>query len=322
MFGPVAEDKSDFRIVAKSPVAGLPPAGLRITKLVRGKDESMYTFLMPGVVPDPLKLSIHPTGEIQLKTRGVGLITRLNRDELVAGLKSGSLDAALAKFLAPNLEQDGAEGFVLLPDIIPTAIVQPGKPLEDHNLAVGEFFERMTKIQIDDSRELGRAIAVLRQDGLLPPKSAILLATDDSDSPIVFLSLLDAPLSAAPAKLPEGLPMPKTMQALLDSLRLYGGILFTMPDESDLREMARVVGLGDLFDGLARFAAALDQPEVETKVREAMESITEGLAGPMRAVARARPLRPLHPPAPTEAIPSARGWVRRRPRRRGHTAPL
>ena len=45
------EDKSDFCMVAKAPVEGAPPVGLRVSKIVRGKDESLYTFLLPGLVP-------------------------------------------------------------------------------------------------------------------------------------------------------------------------------------------------------------------------------------------------------------------------------
>jgi hypothetical protein len=320
----VPEDKSDFRLVAKAPAAGGPPVGLRISKVVRGKDDSIYTFLLPGVVPNPLKLSVHPSGEIQLKAKGAGLIARLNKDVLIDGLKSGALDAALAAFLTPKLRQERAEGFVLRPDLLATTGLEPTKPLEDHDLELGRLLEGMTKVEIDDTRDIGRAIEVLRNEGLLPCKAMLQLATEGSDRPILFLSLLEKPLTGPPATLPEGLPMPKTMQAFLDSIREYGGILFTMPDESDIQAIAEAVGLGDLLAGLRRFADALDLPEVDVKVRSAIEGVITGFESPIGAVARAEPVRPLQKRrAPRERRqPPVGGWVRRRPRRRGHPAPL
>jgi hypothetical protein len=103
MFGSVPKDKSDTRIVVKGPGDGKPPEGLRITKTVRGKDASLYTFLLPGVDRDPLKVSIHPLGKIQLKLRGTGMITRLYKGALIEGLESGALDSTSEKFLRPRL---------------------------------------------------------------------------------------------------------------------------------------------------------------------------------------------------------------------------
>ena len=165
------EDKSDTRIVAKGPDDGKPLEGLRITKTVRGKDASLYTFLLPGVDPDPLKLSIHPFGEIQLKSRGAGLIARLDKGVLIEGLKSGALDSTLGKFLTPRLAHERAEGFILRPDMFPISETKPDEPLQDVDMPLDAMLAGLTKIEIADTTELAKAIALLRQDGLLPPRT-------------------------------------------------------------------------------------------------------------------------------------------------------
>jgi hypothetical protein len=324
MFGPVPEDKSDTRIVVKGPGDGEPPDGLRITKTVRGNDASLYTFLLPGIDPDPLKLSIHPFGEIQLKSRGAGLITRLDKGVLIEGLKSGALDSTLGKLLTPRLAHERAEGFILRPDMFPVSESKPDEPLKDVDMPLDAMLAGLTKIEIADTTELAKAMAVLREDGMLPPRTMLLLATEGADKPIVFVSALEKPLEGESLVLPEGSPMPKMMQAVLDSLREYGGILFTMPDEADLREMASLIGLGGLFDGIQRYASRLDEPGIEANVLSVMEQILPVLAGPIRTMARAKPVQPLRPKRPARVIREAPpgGWVRRRPRRRGHTAPL
>jgi hypothetical protein len=324
MFGPVPEDKSDFRMVAKAPVEGTPPVGLRVSKIVRGKDESLYTFLLPGLVPDPLKLSVHPWGEIQLKSKAAGLIARLDKARLIEGLKSGELDAAAAKLLTPRLARERAEGFIMRPDMFQPSTVVQGQPLRDQNVSIEELLESMTKIQLDDTSQLPQAITMLREDGLLPTNAILQLVNESSEKSIVFLSVGPPLPDGPPVSLPEGFPLRKTLLALVESLRKYGGLVFTMPDESDLKRMAEALGLGDLLGGIQRFAEALDHPDSEAKIMSAFEEILPGLAGPIRTIARAKPVRPLRAkraPRVRRAAPPG-GWVRRRPRRRGHTAPL
>jgi hypothetical protein len=287
------EDKSDMRIVAKPVDPGSPPVGLRLAKTVRGRDESLYMFMLPGVVPNPLKLSIHPTGEIHLAAKGAGIITRLDADKLIESLKSGSLDSTLSNLLTPNLPREPAEGFVVPPELMPEPGVKEGEPLKDVDLSVERLLEGMTKIDLDDLSRLPEAITWLRQQGRLPLKATILFASKSSDRPTVFVSLLDGPAVTLPEKVPDGLPFPKTLQALLDGLRNYGGLLLTMPDEAKLRNMAKVVGLGDLFEGLDRLSTSLDEPAVEAKLMERWKEIQPGIGGPARALSRAKPLRPL-----------------------------
>ncbi|MCI4338741.1 MAG: hypothetical protein L3J68_00200 [Thermoplasmata archaeon] len=291
----MVKDKSDFRIVANPPKDGSPPLGLRLTKTVRARDESLYVFMMPGLVPNPLKLSIHPTGDIHLEAKGVGRIARVDKETLIESLKSGTLDEPLARFLTPKLRREAAEGFLVPADLVPHTEVKTGEPLADADLSIGTLLESMTKVELDDTTQLSKAIGLLRADGRLPPKTMLMLTTEGSVRPIVFLSLLDAPLTSIPEKLPEGLPFPKTLQGVADGLRKYGGILFTMPDESELREISKVIGLGDLFDGINRLTASLDEPTVEAKVRATWSQIEPAFAAPARAIARAKPLRPLKP---------------------------
>lgn len=287
------EDKSDFLLVGTIPLNGRKPVGLRVTKVVRGKDESLYTFLLPGTVPDPLKLSIHPTGEIQLKSKRAGLITRLDQEALFDGLASGELDVKIARFLAPKLDHEPGEGFVLSPDLVPTLRALPSEPLKDVEVPVDRLINGLTKVRIGDVSRLHEAIAILRKQNQLPPKATLQLVTESSDKPIVFLSLLERAIEGEPVPIPEGTPFPKTLQAFLDSLRVYGGIVFTMPDEGELRELAKTLGLGDLFDGLSRFAYALDDPDVEQRVRKTVKEIAVGFRGAADRVYQARPLRPL-----------------------------
>jgi hypothetical protein len=320
------EDKSDFRIVGEEVVGGVPPPALRVLKTVRGRDESLYTFLLPGVVPDPLKLSIHPTGEIQLKSRRAGLITRIDREKLLRGLQPGEFDRAFAKFLSPSLMHEAAEGFIAGPNAIPDSTPVLDQPLHDTNVTAGQLLAVLTKVQVDDISELPEVIAALREQGRLPSRATLHLVTRTSDKPIIFLSILDRPLEGVPDTfpIPEGFPFPRVFRALVDSLRLYGGLLFVMPDEADARELAKAAGMENLFDGLARFAEALDDPAVERDVGRVMGQIAVSFAGPIRRVVRAKPLRPLRTPTRTHPRPSPPpgGWLRRRPRRRGHTAPL
>jgi hypothetical protein len=287
------EDKSDMRLVAKAPTEGSPPAGLRLMKTVRGRDESLYLLVMPGVVPNPLKLSIHPSGEIHLKAIGAEVIARVDRDQLFENLKSGVLDGPIAKFLNPKLPRVPADGFFVPPDVFDVPKVKAGEPLKDANVSMKRLFETMTKVELDKLSELPKAIQWLRAEGRLPQKGMLFLAPKGSDRPIVFVSLADAPWKHAPEKLPEGLPYPKTFQALLDGLREHGGLLLTMPDENDLRELARMVGLGDFLDGLDWLSKRLDEPSIRTNVSESMEQIVASFVGPLEAVVRGEPLRPL-----------------------------
>jgi hypothetical protein len=268
--------------------------GLRLTKTVRGRDESLYLFMLPGVVPNPLKLSIHPTGEIHLKAKRSGLIARLDRDVLIEKVKSGSLDAPLAKFLTPKLTQGAAEGFVIPPDLFPQPRVKAGEPLLDVDFSMERLLEGMTKIELDNLADLPKALALLRSKGQLPPRTMLLLATESSDRPVMFVSLLSGPMTNAPDTLPEGLPFPKTLRSVFDCLRSYGGLLLTMPDENELFELSKVIGLGGLFDAINRFATDLDEPAVAANVRTSVEGIVAGLSVPLRAVVRAKPLRPLN----------------------------
>ena len=320
------KEKSDFRLVADEAKEGEDPAALRLTKTVRGADESTYTFLLPGVVPDPLKLTIHPAGEIQLKSRKAGLITRLNKEVLIQRLLSGSLDDTLARFLTPRLNREAAEGFLLGSELLPLGGAGTSAPLRDVDLSIGRFLDSLTKLQIEDATKIDKAIVRLREDGLLPEKTMLHLVTETTEEPIVFFSVLDRPLGKLPADIPipNEFPFPKSFRALLNSLARYGGILFTMPSEAEIAEMAKVVGLGDLHAGLTRFVDALNEPDVGRHIGGVMGEIVEGLKGPIREVARAKPLRPLRSPKRTRErrAPPPGGWVRRRPRRRGHTAPL
>jgi hypothetical protein len=287
------EDKSDMRLVANRPAEGSPPAGLRLLKTVRGNDESLYLLMMPGVTPDPLKLSIHPTGDIHLKARGVGLIARIDRDALFENLKSGTLDATLAKFLTPKLRHEVAEGVIVPPDVFPFPEIKPGEALKDVDFSMDRLAERMTKIELDDLSELPKAIGWLRSEGHLPVRAMLFLASKGSDRPVVFASLMDSVPKDLPERLPEGLPFPKSLQALFDRIRTYGGLLLVIPDEAELLEMARAVGLGDFVEGLNRLGASLGEPAVEAAVRATLEELVTGFQVPVEALVRARPIRPL-----------------------------
>jgi hypothetical protein len=321
---PVPENKSDFRLRTRRSTGGTPPLELRVSKTVRGSDDSVYTFFLPGMVPNPLKLSAHPFGEIQLKAKGAGLIARLDKDRLIAGLKSGAADSAISKFLNPKLPRARAEGMIMRANKILGPPVLPDAPLEDHDLDIERMLEAMIKVEIADVSKLGQAMSVLREDGLLPPRAMLLLEVDGSRAPIIFLSLLDEPLAGTPGELPVGFPLQKTIRALLDSLRDLGGIVFTQPSEAELLELAGTVGLGDLSGGLRRIADQLDSPDVEARVTELMHELVRSLAGSIDVISRAAPVRPLERTrTPRQSRPPPKGgWVRPRPRRRGHTAPL
>jgi len=289
----MSQDKSDTRLIAAVPAAGERPVGLRLTKTVRGRDDSLYLFMLPGTVPNPLKLSIHPTGEIQLKANDVGLITRLNKDTLIENLKSGALDDMVSRLLSPKLPREPGEGFLVPPGLIPQMQPKSDEPLKDVDFAVGEMLSGLTKVELDDLTELPLAIAWLREQGLLKPRGVLFLASATSDRPVVFINLLDRPAGGLPEKLPDGFPFPKSMQSVLDGLRQYGGLIFTMPDEPELREIAKVIGLDGLFDGLDRLSASLDQPEVESKLRSSLDGFVPAIAGPVKAISKAKPLQPL-----------------------------
>jgi hypothetical protein len=320
------KEKSDVRLVAHESKQGAEPAALRLSKTVRGGDQSIYTLLLPGVVPDPLKLSIHPTGEIQLKTQKAGRVARLNMHDLIERLLSGSLDDILALLLSPRLEREAVEGVLFVAGLPALFAGSPDKPLRDIDLSVDKLTAGLTRIRINDATKLGEAMSRLREDGLLPEQAMLLLAPETSDMQIGFVSLLDRPLDPIPTQvpLPEGFPFPKSMRALFYSLAKYGGILFTMPSESEIQEMARVIGLGDFVTGLTRLEEALNEPGVEHKLGQVAREIVQGFTRPLRKVARAKPLRPLNRPTRNRGgpMPPIGGWVRRRPRRRGHTAPL
>jgi hypothetical protein len=233
----VPKEKSDLRLVAAAAKPGEEAATLRLTKTVRGGDDSTYTILLPGVVPDPLKISIHPNGEIQLKTRGAGLITRLNKEVLIGGLLSRSLDTIVARFLTPKLDGEPAEGFVLgSSPLLGLASRGAEEPLKDIDLSADSFLEGLTKVQIEGTSKLGEALSNLREYRLLPVKSVLLLVTESSEQPIVFLSLCDGPMGASrpDVQFPPEFPFPKSGLALMNSLAIFGGVLFTMPSESEL----------------------------------------------------------------------------------------
>jgi hypothetical protein len=294
----VPKEKSDFRLVADKAVEGGQPAALRLSKTVRGGDESTYILLLPGVVPDPLKLSIHPSGDVHLQSREAGLITRLDKDTLMQSLLSGSLDDTLARFLTPQLDHEAAEGFVLGPDLLALGLGGADRPLADVNLSIGQLVDGLTKIRIEDMTEVRDAIARLREDGLLPERTLLQLVTERSEKPIAFLNLMGRPLGERPVSVPvpEGFPFPKSFRALLDSLARYGGVLFTLPSEDEIAEMAKVVGLGELLAGLNRFAEVLNTPRVEENVGRVLGEIVEGAEVPLRQVARSKPVRPLRTP--------------------------
>lgn len=292
------EDKSDFRLVGAIPPDGSKPVGLRITKVVRGSDESLYTLLLPGVVPDPLKLSVHPGGEIQLKSWRAGLIARVDQGTITKSFQSGELDMAIAKFLTPKLEHEPAEGFLIGSDLIAVSPSLQNEPLQDRDLSIDQVLASLRKVQIDDVARLPEALGILRHEGLLHPKTVLQLVTENSDKPIHFLSLLEEPVVGERVPIPEETPFRHTMLAMLDSLGTYGGIVFSMPDEGELRELAQIVGLGDIFEGISRFANALQEPDVERHVREVMDEIAAGFHGAVEKISQATTIEPLRKAKP------------------------
>jgi len=277
---------TDSKELSLVPRRGFP--GFRVMKVIRGSDSSTYLVPVPGLAPPSFKLSIHPSGEVHVKSRDAGLIAQGNLNRLPSALIDGTLDRLAASLLVRPMRQRALEG-VIIPYHWLERLSQWSLTEE---LRVDEFLASAQPLQLGDSRHLSANLSLLRRGGYLGPLDMVLLSDRRPDSTLSFINIGFTPdVELPPIHELRSLPLWRCLTLALGHVREYGGILVSIPEGRRLVRLADQLGLGDVARGFSTFDQLLDQPGHRAEIERRVRFLERDFVGPLAALAPRRPLR-------------------------------
>ena len=279
----MAPDSKELSLVARR---GLP--GLRVMKTIRGSDSSTYLVPVPGLAPPGFKLSIHPSGDIHVKSRDDGLIAQGNLNRLPTALTDGTLDRLAASLLVRPKRQRALEGVIVPYRWLRRLAEWSGT----EELRIDEFLTSVQPLELGDSRHLGTNLSLLRGTGYLGPLDIVLLSDRRPESTLSFINVGFAPdIELPPFSELRTLPLWRSLTLAFGHLREFGGILLSIPEGQRLVRIANQLGLGDVAKGFATFDQFLDQPGHRAEIENRIEYLQRDFVRPLSSLNPRRPLR-------------------------------
>lgn len=265
---------------------GLP--GFRVMKSIRGSDSSTYIVPVPGLAPPGFKLSLHPSGEIHVKSRDAGLIAQGNLKRLPTALTDGTFDRLAASLLVRPMRQRSLQGVA-----VPYHwLKRLGEWSGMEELRIDEFLTSVRPLELGDSRHLGPSLALLRSSGLLSPLDVVLLSDRRPESLLSFINVGFVPdIELPPFSELRTLPLWRSLTLAFGHLREFGGILLSIPEGQRLVRIANQLGLGDVAKGFATFDQFLDQPGHRAEIENRIEYLQRDFVRPLASLNLRRPLR-------------------------------
>lgn len=287
------KEKREFRIIPIATEAndGSAKGGLPVMRSVRARDGGEYLVPMPGILPPGLHLSIHPSGELHLKSRDHGVVARLDLKRLVAGIKLGGLDSVFSELLREPRPGGKSVGTIIAHEFV-NLVRQSGPTAE---LPADRLVESMREVEIDDTRLIPDTLAWLRSEGFLTRGGSVLFRVGDDGRSSFFIDAGGpAAAESLPVDLPPELPFAGTIRAAAQQLRNLGGIMITFPENDELERLADRAGLGDFLRGLRAFADDPSLARFDADVRQNLEDLgLEQMFGDsLKSIVARRPLRP------------------------------
>lgn len=279
---------------------GLP--GLRVMKSIQGSDSSTYLVPAPGLALPGFKLSIHPSGEIHVKSRDAGLIAQGDLNRLPDAFTDGTVDRLAASLLVRPMRQRALEGV-----IVPYHWLRRfGEWSGTEELRIDEFLTSVQPLELGDSRHLGPNLALLRRAGYLGPLDVVLLSDRRPESTLSFINVGFVPdIELPPISDLRSLPLWRSLTLALAQIRGYGGILVSIPEGRRLARLANQFGLGDVARGFSSFDQLLDQPGYRSEIEQRVRFLERDFVRPLATLNPRRPLR-------VSTLRQKKPWLRQR----------
>ncbi len=289
------DKEQELRIVARKGAEGEMPPGLRILKTIKTPRNDTYLVVAPGLAPSGLHLSLHPSGEIHLKSKDKGVIAKVELKDIVGSFQSGAMDEVLSALLSSPAPGQRATGAVVRPERLPMLDPSSGRAIQA--ISVEDLAEMATPIEIDDTSHLAGHIDWLRQHGHLPVKGILTLELEASRDVVVFVNAYaNRPHIAEKIVLPRGVPMARTVHAVVDQLQIYGGFFVSIPNENSLAALAEKVGIGDFYRAFKGAIESIGEVDAEGLMADFRRDLELIAANTLSELVAQRVLKP-----PTES---------------------
>jgi hypothetical protein len=261
----MAEDK-DVTITVTDPARpDAPPRGRKALKLTRSaSDGSTYLIPLPGLAPDGLHISQHPSGELHIRTPDRKVDARLDVMAIAAAALSGQLDESFAELLGPPPSGRAAEVTLL-----PMSRVPPPDPNRRHETVPLEpYLGSGMVIVLDDTAEMAALIHALASDGTLRVGDCLRIDLSGSDDEIsIFRYVGKVPIEGAAADVPP--QFARFHAAIMRGLRDYQGLFVTYTERVFSQLEKSMPGMKDFAAGLEKMETAAGGP-AEMERRSAM----------------------------------------------------
>ncbi len=261
---------------------------LRVVKSVRGSDSSTYLVPLPGLAPPGFKLSMHPSGEIHVKSRDEGLIAKGSLSRLPDALTDGTFDRLAASLIVRPRRQRAVEG-VIIPH---EWLMRLGEWSGSVELRIDQFLTSVQPLELGDSRHLGSNLSLLRMAGYLGLLDVILISDSRPDSTLAFINL-GLGMGKELARIPDlkSLPLWRTLTLAVAQIQEFDGIFLMIPEGRRLVRMADRLGLGDIERGFSGIDQLLDRSGQNAEIEQRVKCLERGFVGPLAALNPRRPLR-------------------------------
>jgi hypothetical protein len=227
-------------------------------------DGSVYLVPLPGLGPEGLHVSQHPSGEFHLKTKDPALQVKIDVAGFVKAAFSGQLDRVLGSMFRPPPSWRPAKAIILPTSTIPA----PNPSLRREDVAFDDLLENQIVVELEDSADVGALIKKLAADGQLRPGDSLQIEPTNGDDVSMFRYVGPQPTaSSEPAAPPSG-PLAETMQALGRMLTEFGGVFLTFSADEFERMKREMPEIGEIADGVERMMKSLGSEEEQKRMLE------------------------------------------------------
>jgi len=243
---------------------------------------------LPGLAPPSFKLSIHPSGELHLKSRDEGLIARGSLNRLPSALTDGTFDRLAASLIVRPRRQRAVEGVIVPYEWLKRLANWSGSV----ELRIDEFLRSVQPLALGDSRHLGPNISLLRTAGYLRPLDVVLLSDRRPESTLSFINLGYGVGKQLPTLADlRSFPLWRSLALAIAQIQEFGGIFVIIPEGRRLVRIADRLGLGDVARGFSAIDQFLDQSGQKAQIQQRVECLERGFVRPLAALNPRRPLR-------------------------------
>ncbi|HZY70537.1 MAG TPA: hypothetical protein VFF67_06140 [Thermoplasmata archaeon] len=253
-------------------------------KTVEGSDRSQYLIPVPGIAPPGLRLSIHPSGTMHVKSRDHGVVARGKTGQFIASVEDGTLDRLVSTMLVrpPRFR---AAGCLVVPH---EWIAELARSSGSYEFRIDGFVESVRPVLLGDSRHVASDLRLLRHYGFLRQFDTLFVPDPRPDGTLVFFNVQGVkPVTIPPFEISHDLPFWRSFTLALSHVRRYGGVFVLIPEGKRLQRIADRLGFGDILRGFDFVDEPLKELGVNTELGAQVKAIEEGF---IPAVAGLKPL--------------------------------